>query len=403
LAAPEAQWPGPALHGLRPGIYKPIETGVTKEAPDATALLKACQRVNPAFETLRTEDVTAYTFELPAAPYCADTKRQIDLQYLVDKHDMLQKKCDILLVEGAGGLMVPITETYLMIHLIKEIEAKALLVSSPYWHCAVLMYPLTGASISMKKKKSSRRLHNLITIQSFPSGGVSRRDWKSLSKRKQHRPPQLLKDKLLITLFFEPSTRTRSSFEVAAKRLGASVVHLDPSRSSTKKGESLEDTFANLCAMEPDGVIIRHEENEAPGQLANMQMTTVINAGAGNYAHPTQALLDLFTIKEHFGGDIEGKTIAIVGDIVNSRVASSGIRLLTRMGMKVVLVAPKPFLPQSSDLPQYENLETVLDKVDVIMSLRAQLERHKKPIFDDYEAYAEHYCITRPGHAQYRH
>ncbi len=212
---------------------------------------------------------------------------------------------------------------------------------------------------------------------------------------KQQRPPQLLKGKLLITLFFEPSTRTRSSFEVAAKRLGASVVHLDPSRSSTKKGESLADTFANLCAMEPDGVIIRHEENEAPGQLANMQMTTVINAGAGNYAHPTQALLDLFTIKEHFGGDIEGKTIAIVGDIVNSRVASSGIRLLTRMGMKVVLVAPKPFLPQSSDLPQYENLEAVLDKVDVIMSLRAQLERHKKPIFDDYEAYAEHYCITK--------
>ena len=212
---------------------------------------------------------------------------------------------------------------------------------------------------------------------------------------KQQRPPQLLKDKLLITLFFEPSTRTRSSFEVAAKRLGASVVHLDPSRSSTKKGENLADTFANLCAMEPDGVIIRHEENEAPGQLANMQMTTVINAGAGNYAHPTQALLDLFTIKEHFGGDIEGKTIAIVGDIVNSRVASSGIRLLTRMGMKVVLVAPKPFLPQSSDLPQYENLEAVLDKVDVIMSLRAQLERHKKPIFDDYEAYAEHYCITK--------
>ncbi len=212
---------------------------------------------------------------------------------------------------------------------------------------------------------------------------------------KRQRPPQLLKDKLLITLFFEPSTRTRSSFEVAAKRLGAAVVHLDPSRSSTKKGESLEDTFANLCAMEPDGVIIRHEENEAPGQLANMQMTTVINAGAGNYAHPTQALLDLFTIKEHFDGNIEGKTIAIVGDIVNSRVASSGIRLLTRMGMKVVLVAPKPFLPQSSDLPQYENLETVLDKVDVIMSLRAQLERHKKPIFDDYEAYAEHYCITK--------
>ncbi len=210
---------------------------------------------------------------------------------------------------------------------------------------------------------------------------------------KKQRPSQLLRDKLLITLFFEASTRTRSSFEVAAKRLGAAVVHLDPGKSSTKKGESLEDTFANLCAMEPDGVIIRHSENDAPGILADMQMTSVINAGAGNYAHPTQALLDLFTMVEHFNGDIEGKTIAIVGDIVSSRVASSGIRLFTRMGMKVILIAPKPFMPKS-DLPQYETLEDVIDKVDVIMSLRAQLERHASPIFDDYQEYAKHYCIN---------
>ncbi len=210
---------------------------------------------------------------------------------------------------------------------------------------------------------------------------------------KLNRPNKLLQDKLLITLFFEASTRTRSSFEVAAKRLGASVVHLDPSRSSTKKGESLEDTFANLCAMEPDGVIIRHSSNETPQILADMQMTPVINAGAGDYAHPTQALLDLFTMVEHFNGDIEGKTIAIVGDIVSSRVASSGIRLLTRMGMNVVLVAPKEFMPKS-DLAQYEKLEDVIDKVDVIMSLRAQLERHSSPLFDDYESYAKHYCIN---------
>jgi len=208
---------------------------------------------------------------------------------------------------------------------------------------------------------------------------------------KNQRPPQLLQDKLLITLFFEASTRTRSSFEVAAKRLGATIVHLDPSRSSTKKGESLEDTFANLCAMEPEGVIIRHSENEAPQILANMQMTSVINAGAGNYAHPTQALLDLFTLVEHFG-EIKGKTIAIVGDIVSSRVASSGIRLFTRMGMNVILVAPKPFMPDS-DLPQYDNIEDVIDEVDVIMSLRAQLERHASPLFDDYDEYAKHYCI----------
>jgi len=211
---------------------------------------------------------------------------------------------------------------------------------------------------------------------------------------KRQMPSQLLRDKLLITLFFEPSTRTRSSFEVAAKRLGASVVHLDPSRSSTSKGESLEDTFANLCAMEPDGVIIRHSDNETLGLLADMEMTSVINAGAGNYAHPTQALLDLFTIQEHFGGDVTGKTIAIVGDIVSSRVASSGIRLFERMGMNVLLVAPEQFMPQS-DLPQFERLEDVLDKADVIMSLRAQLERHAKPLFDDYAEYARRYCITK--------
>ncbi|HHD78431.1 MAG TPA: aspartate carbamoyltransferase catalytic subunit [Epsilonproteobacteria bacterium] len=211
---------------------------------------------------------------------------------------------------------------------------------------------------------------------------------------KAQRPPQLLHDKLLITLFFEASTRTRSSFEVAAKRLGASVVHLDPSRSSGKKGETLEDTFANLCAMEPDGIIVRHSKNETPQILADMQTTSVINAGAGNYAHPTQALLDLFTMIEHFDGEVKGKTIAIVGDIVSSRVASSGIRLMRRMGMNVILVAPEQFMPES-DLPQYKNLEDVMDKVDVIMSLRAQLERHEKELFENYDDYAEQYCITK--------
>jgi len=190
---------------------------------------------------------------------------------------------------------------------------------------------------------------------------------------KIQRPPQLLRDKLLITLFFEASTRTRSSFEVAAKRLGAAVVHLDPSRSSTKKGESLEDTFANLCAMEPEGVIIRHSENETPQLLANMQKTPVINAGAGNYAHPSQALLDLMTLQEHFG-DVRGKSIAIVGDIITSRVAASAIRLTKRVGMNVILIGPKEFLPPLSftedALPQYNKLTEVIEKIDAIMSLR---------------------------------
>ena len=211
-------------------------------------------------------------------------------------------------------------------------------------------------------------------------------------------PSKLLEDKLLITLFFESSTRTRSSFEVAAKRLGAAVIHLDPSKSSTNKGESLEDTFENLAAMEPDGVIIRHEFNNTPKKLANKALTPIINAGAGNYAHPTQALLDLFTIIEHFGVEnaeaLKGKTIAIVGDIVSSRVASSGIRLFTRMGLNVVLVAPQPFMP-NDNLPKYEHLDEVIDKVDIVMSLRAQLERHKAPIFEDYDEYAKEYCITK--------
>ena len=124
-----------ANRGLRPGVYKPIETGVTDDAPDATRLLAACQRVNPQFQTLTVNDITTYTFPLPAAPFCADIDRKIDLQYIVDKHDMLLKKCDVLLVEGAGGLMVPITETYMMINLIKELEAKALLVTPSRLGC----------------------------------------------------------------------------------------------------------------------------------------------------------------------------------------------------------------------------------------------------------------------------
>jgi len=210
---------------------------------------------------------------------------------------------------------------------------------------------------------------------------------------KYHKPKSLLRGKLLITLFFENSTRTRSSFEVAAKRLGASVVHLDPSKSSTKKGETLSDTFENLCAMEPDGVIIRHEYNNTPRKLADKNLTPVLNAGAGNYAHPTQALLDYFTMVEEFG-DVRGKTIAIVGDIVSSRVASSGIRLFQRMGMRVILIAPKPFMPDN-DLEKYERLEEIIDQVDIVMSLRAQLERHKAPIFEDYGEYAKEYCITK--------
>ena len=121
--------------GLRPGVFKPIETGVTHQAPDATALLEACQRFNPDFASLSTDDITTYTFSLPAAPFCADTKKIIDPATIIEHYHTLREKCDLLLVEGAGGLMVPITQTYLMAHLIKELDTPALLVTPSRLGC----------------------------------------------------------------------------------------------------------------------------------------------------------------------------------------------------------------------------------------------------------------------------
>ncbi|NQY95331.1 MAG: aspartate carbamoyltransferase, partial [Campylobacteraceae bacterium] len=137
-----------------------------------------------------------------------------------------------------------------------------------------------------------------------------------------------LNGKLVVTLFFENSTRTRSSFEIAAKRLGAEVVSLDVGTSSRSKGETIFDTVANLNAMKPDAIIIRHSECGLPGSLTDKVNCPIINAGDGTNAHPTQALLDLFTIVEHFDGDTKGKKIAIVGDVKTSRVAASNVKLL---------------------------------------------------------------------------
>ncbi|BDY12604.1 aspartate carbamoyltransferase catalytic subunit [Hydrogenimonas cancrithermarum] len=207
-------------------------------------------------------------------------------------------------------------------------------------------------------------------------------------------PPKLLQNRLIITLFFENSTRTRSSFEIAAKKLGADVVHLDVAKSSTKKGETLYDTAANLNAMGPDAIIVRHAQSGTPYQISRHVDCAIFNAGDGAHAHPSQALLDLFTIRQHFGGDIEGKHIAIVGDIKNSRVANSNIRLLSRFGLHITLVAPPHFLPKT-DLPTTTKLEEVLDEVDIVMSLRTQTERHAHPIYASLKDYASDYCITK--------
>ncbi len=202
----------------------------------------------------------------------------------------------------------------------------------------------------------------------------------------------ILENKIIITLFFENSTRTKSSFEIAAKRLGADMVHLDVAKSSTKKGETLVDTAMNLDAMGPHAIIVRHQNSGVPQILANHTNASILNAGDGAHAHPSQALLDLYTLKEHFG-ELEGKKIAIVGDIKNSRVANSNIELLTRFGMEVILVAPPHFLPKTT-LRTTHYIKEIVDEVDAIMSLRTQTERHSSQSYASLKDYASDFCIT---------
>ncbi len=210
---------------------------------------------------------------------------------------------------------------------------------------------------------------------------------------------KLLNGKLIVTLFFENSTRTRSSFEIAAKRLGAEVVNLEVQTSSTKKGETVEDTVANLNAMKPDAIIIRHSDCGLPASLVKHVNCPILNAGDGKNAHPTQALLDLFTITQYFKNDIKDKNIAIVGDIINSRVASSNLELLPRFGLNPILVAPKEFTVMSEH-KRVKNISKIIDDIDIIMSLRVQHERHdihltKKELEKNKKKYAKKYCITK--------
>jgi aspartate carbamoyltransferase catalytic subunit len=205
--------------------------------------------------------------------------------------------------------------------------------------------------------------------------------------------PDILKNKKIITIFFENSTRTRSSFEVAAKNLGAHVISLDVSKSSSSKGETLFDTAANLDAMGPAAIVVRHKNAGVPNILARYVHCPILNGGDGSHAHPTQALLDLFTLRKNLG-DVRGKTIAIVGDIKNSRVANSNIELLARFGMNIILVAPPHFMP-SIDLPKSESLRDVIPQVDAIMSLRTQTERHTNQIYASLKDYANGFCVTK--------
>lgn len=211
---------------------------------------------------------------------------------------------------------------------------------------------------------------------------------------KEGKLSKVLEGKIIVTLFFENSTRTRTSFEIAAKRLGAEVVNLDVGTSSQKKGETMYDTVSNLNAMNPDAIVIRHSVHGLPESLIGYVDCPIINAGDGRHSHPTQAFLDLFTINEYFGGKTDGKKIAIVGDVKNSRVAGSNRRLLPRFGIDVNLVAPDCFKYEGDEFKQFDTIQEIIDDMDIVMSLRSQLERHNITYFESLQEYAKDFCIT---------
>ncbi len=196
-----------------------------------------------------------------------------------------------------------------------------------------------------------------------------------------------LEDKLILILFFENSTRTRTSFDIAASRLGAKVVHWDANTSSLKKGETFIDTIRTLDAMMPDAIILRHHEAGAPLKVREIVSCPIINAGDAAREHPSQALLDALTLKQHFGA-LEGLTVSIVGDIAHSRVAHSNMILLKRMGASVRLIAPSALMPESfpvSGVEAFNTLEDGLPGADVVMTIRPQKERMETAMIEDQE------------------
>lgn len=208
----------------------------------------------------------------------------------------------------------------------------------------------------------------------------------------------VLKGRSVVLFFAEPSTRTRTSFDVAGKRLSADTFSLSTSTSSLTKGESLKDTALTLQAMNPDAIIIRHSLSGAARFLADRLDCSVINAGDGWHAHPTQALLDSFTLSQEWGSlDFSGKTITILGDIAHSRVARSNVNLLTRLGARVRLCGPRTLLPPDmSDWPVsvYSDTFKACLGVDAVMCLRLQLERQQAGLLPSLREYAARYCLA---------
>ncbi len=206
-----------------------------------------------------------------------------------------------------------------------------------------------------------------------------------------------LKGKTVVNLFFEPSTRTRVSFEVAEKRLGCDVINFSASTSSLNKGESIKDTILNIEAMKIDAIVVRHSLVDLPRYISTFNSSAIINAGDGAHEHPTQALLDIFTMIENLG-DLKGKVVLIAGDIKHSRVARSNIYALKKLGAKVRICGPKTLLPEDPYILGVDEVYTDMDKaiegVDVINNLRIQLERQKKGLFPSIKEYNDFFGLT---------
>jgi aspartate carbamoyltransferase catalytic subunit len=211
-----------------------------------------------------------------------------------------------------------------------------------------------------------------------------------------------LRGRTIVNLFFEDSTRTRISFEAAAKRLSADVINFSAKGSSLSKGESLKDTALTLQAMGADGVVIRHPASGAAARLASQKWMTgaVVNAGDGTHEHPTQALLDAFTIRQHLKnstGDLSDLSIAIVGDVLHSRVARSNVLLLSKLGAHVTLIAPPTLLPVAVDSWGVEvkyDFDENLDEYDVVMMLRVQRERMDEAFFPSEREYSRRFGLN---------
>ena len=219
---------------------------------------------------------------------------------------------------------------------------------------------------------------------------------KEVGRREVKKVPTL-RGRTIINLFFESSTRTRTSFEIAGKRLSADVVNFSPSSSSLTKRESILDTAKTLDAMDPDAVVIRHQVAGVPKQIADQLAAPVINAGDGAHEHPTQALLDLMTVVEE-KGRIDGLTVTIIGDIAHSRVARSNIQAFTKMGAEVRVAGPPTMLPaqvETLGVKAFRSLREALDGADVVMALRIQLERLAGALFPSVREYSATFGLDR--------